>query len=106
MMARDGHATREIEAMGVEPLNTRIEVKLVAACLTSAQDQPLEQSASEGLRATLSVRDQVVHVANAPPGETVEKAVAGHRTNLRVCFQISEVILLRALASNTLHKLV
>src|SRR5687768_5398998 len=104
-MTRDGHATSEVEAMSVETLNTGIEMELFAAHFTRAGDEPVEQSATECLRAILAICYQVVHVADAPPRERVEIAIASHRTHLPVRLQISEMITLRMLASDALEKL-
>src|SRR6185503_1581377 len=87
VMARNGHATRKVKAMGIKPLHARIEVQLLATCFACARGDPIEQRPTKSLRPVAGVSHEVVDVADAPPGESLEKAATSQRANLSVRFE-------------------
>ncbi len=76
-MARDVHVMSQVEAVGSEALNARVEVQLATPEPLRFVDEPFEQSLAVSVRAMSVVGHQIIDVQKAPPGEILEDAISG-----------------------------
>ena len=72
------HALAEIEPVGVESLNTAVEVQRADALPPGLFHQPVEELPSEALTTPRRIRDEVVHIEVGPVDEILQKAISRH----------------------------
>lgn len=78
--------------MSVEPLYAGIELQGLAALLTRAIRQPLEEASAVALGPFSIIRYQVVDVEDPRTGQVVDEAKTGHRPNTARLLQHSEIV--------------
>ena len=66
MMAGDGHALAQVEAMRIETLHARIQTELPAIQAPGFRDQPVEQGRAEALKRAILSNDRIYSLAERP----------------------------------------
>ena len=84
MVALDEHSFIQVEAMRVEPLHPRIQMKLFAALGARVLDKPVEQLTAVALRPVGASGDEVVHVKELTLGQALGDSEPGDSPHLAV----------------------
>src|SRR6266403_5211104 len=92
MVRADVHAAVEIETMGGETLDPRIQREVIAAVFLRVLDEPVEERGAEAARAIRFMGDEIVDVESATGEKKIENAKAGHGANSAIEFEIGELV--------------
>ncbi len=78
--------------MGGESLHAGIEMKLPAAGFPRPVGHPIQQRPAKAPRAVMFIRDEIVHIAKAAPGQILAEAIASRSPDAGITFEEGETI--------------